>query len=68
MRTSALLACLALAACIEAASAQTVLDVGPVSQPVVTITAAATSNVVAARPTMGCRRAKCHIYTAQATA
>lgn len=45
MRTSALLACLALAACIDAASAQTVLDVGPVSQPVVTITAAATSNV-----------------------
>ena len=30
---------------IDAASDQTVLDVGPVSQPVVTITAAATSNV-----------------------
>ena len=46
MRLSASLACAALvAACAGAASAQTVLDVAPVSQPIVTVTATATSNV-----------------------
>ena len=45
MRLSVPLACLALVACIDAASAQTILDVAPVSRPVVTITATATSSV-----------------------
>ena len=46
MRLSVPLACLALVACIDAASAQTILDVAPVSQPVVTITATATSSTL----------------------
>jgi predicted secreted protein len=45
MRLSVSLACIALVAFVESASAQTVLDIAPVSQPVVTITATATSSV-----------------------
>ena len=45
MRLSVPFACVVVAMCIDAASAQTILDVAPVSQPVVTITATATSSV-----------------------
>lgn len=45
MRLSVPFAGFVVAMCIDAASAQTILDVAPVSQPVVTITATATSSV-----------------------